>query len=143
MSLHRPADYRRVETPAPIDAILPDRGVRVVRSFDLPTRLYAATVGLYFAYLGVMAAAFSDRGLIVPMAIFVITIAMAFAVPAMWVRMQPGHAARPLPWHRFMQDGIDTHTGRLGGAGAAAQVLILPVLIFGWGLIVAAIVATL
>lgn len=154
MSKHVPAHaFRIVDAPAAIDAIaprhdvrdhsVPDHKVNVIRSFDLPTGLFAATVGLYFAFLGVMAATFADKGLAIPMAIFSIYIVMAFGTPAMWVRMKPNNVARPLTWNAFMRDGVDTLTGRLDGKGAAAQVLMLPVLILGWGLIVAAIVATL
>lgn len=149
MSKHIPAAaFERVAAPAPLAAILDapraaHRSVRVHRSFDLPTGLFGATVALYFAFLGVMAATFADKGLAIPMAIFSIYIVMAFGTPAMWVRMQPDHAAKPLTWSRFMSDGIETLTGRLDGKGAAAQVLMLPVLILAWGLIVAAIVATL
>ncbi|WP_260581406.1 hypothetical protein [Sphingopyxis sp. PET50] len=143
MSQHVPASaFRIVAAPATVAAIA-DHQVRVVRSFDLPTGLFAATVALYFAFLGVMAATFADQGLAIPMAIFSIYIAMAFGTPAMWVRMKPRHAAKPPTWSRFMSDGVDTLTGRLDGRGAAAQVLMLPVLILGWGLIVAAIVAAL
>jgi hypothetical protein len=112
-----------------------------LRSFDLPTGLFAATVGLYFAFLAVMAAAFADPGLIVPMGIFYIYIIMAFGVPSLWVRMKPDHAAPPLSWNRFMREGIATHTGQLAGKEATVQVLILPILILGWGLAMAAIVA--
>lgn len=144
MSKHVPANaFRIVDAPAQIDAIAPDHSVGVVRSFDLPTGLFAATVALYFAFLGVMAATFADRGLAIPMAIFSIYIVMAFGTPAMWVRMKPDHAAKPLTWNAFMQRGVETLTGRLDGRGAAVQVLMLPVLILAWGLIVAAIVATL
>ncbi|UKK83377.1 hypothetical protein L7H23_12470 [Sphingopyxis sp. BSN-002] len=144
MSKHIPANaFRIVDTPAPFAAIAPDHSVKVVRSFDLPTGLFAATVALYFAFLGVMAWTFADKGLAIPMAIFSIYIAMAFGTPAMWVRMKPGHAATPLTWNRFMREGVDTLTGRLDGKGAAVQILMLPVLILGWGLIVATIVATL
>lgn len=112
-----------------------------VRSFDLPTGLFAATVGLYFAFLAVMAVAFADPGLIVPMAIFYIYIIMAFGVPALWVRMKPDHADRPLSWRSFMCEGVDTHTGRLAGRDATVQVLLLPTLILGWGVAMATIVA--
>ena len=148
MSKHIPASaFRIVDAPAPLAAIAADHAadhrVRVVRSFDLPTGLFAATVALYFAFLGVMAATFADKGLAIPMAIFSIYIVMAFGTPAMWVRMKPDHAAQPLSWNRFMREGVETLTGRLDATGATAQVLMLPVLILGWGLIVATIVATL
>ena len=121
------------EVPVPV--------TQVVRNFDLPTRLFAATVGLYFAFLGVMAVAFADPRLIVPMGIFYIYIIMAFGVPALWVRMKPDHADRPLSWSQFMREGVATHTGRLAGKDAAVQVLILPTLIFGWGVAMAVIAA--
>jgi hypothetical protein len=115
--------------------------VRVKRSFDLPPVLHALTVGLYFAFLGVMAVAFQDRGLMIPMAIFVIYIVMAFGVPAMWVRMKPGHDSTALPWADFSRSGIDTFTGNMSAKDATGQVLILPVLILGWGLAIAVIAA--
>jgi hypothetical protein len=124
---------------------VPDHGTppttEIIRNFDLPTRLFAATVGLYFAFLGVMAFAFADPRLIVPMGIFYIYIIMAFGVPALWVRMKPDHADRPLSWRQFMREGVDTHTGRLAGRDATVQVLLLPTLILGWGVAMAAIAA--
>lgn len=114
-----------------------------LRSFDLPTGLFAATVGLYFAFLAVMAAAFGDPGLIVPMGIFYVYIIMAFGVPALWVRMKPTHADRPLSWARFLREGVMTHTGQLASKDAALQVLIMPTMIFAWGIAMAAIVAVI
>ncbi len=114
---------------------------QVQRSFDLPVALHAATVGLYFAFLGVMAFAFQDRGLIIPMAIFIIYIVMAFGVPAMWVRMKPDHVSKPLTWNDFSRFGINTYTGNMSAKDATGQVLILPVLILGWGVAIAVIAA--
>lgn len=113
--------------------------VKVVRSFDLPPALHTATVGLYFAFLGVMAFAFQDRGLIIPMAICVIYCVMAFGVPTMWKRMKPDHASKPLGWADFSRFGIDTYTGNMSAKDATGQVLILPVLILGWGVAIAVI----
>lgn len=114
---------------------------KIQRSFDLPVALHAATVGLYLAFLGVMAFAFQDRGLIIPMAIFVIYIVMAFGVPALWVRMKPDHASKPLSWTDFSRFGINTYTGNMSAKDATGQVLILPVLILGWGVAIAVIAA--
>lgn len=111
------------------------------RSFDLPPVLHAATVGLYLVFLGVMAFAFQDRGLIIPMAIFVIYIVMAFGVPALWVRMKPQHAIKPLRWSDFSRSGVNTYTGNMSARDATVQVLMLPVLILGWGVSVALIAA--
>lgn len=138
MSIHYTAetfaDARILPRTAPFDT-------KVGRNFDLPPVLHAATVGLYLAFLGVMAIAFQDRGLIIPMAIFVIYILMAFGVPAMWVRMKPDHASPPLSWSDFSRFGINTYTGNMSAKDATGQVLILPVLILGWGVAIAVIAA--
>jgi hypothetical protein len=106
----------------------------VDRSFELPVALYAATGTLYLSFIGVMAVGFSDPGLIIPLAICGIFIAMFFAVPAMWVRMKPESAVKELGWDRFHREGISTLTGRLTAGEAAAQMLMLPVLIFLWAI---------
>lgn len=138
MSIHYTAetfaDARILRKAAPFET-------KVSRSFDLPPVLHAATAGLYLAFLGVMAFAFQDRGLIIPMAIFVIYIVMAFGVPALWVRMKPDHASKPLSWNNFSRFGINTYTGNMSAKDATGQVLILPVLILGWGIAIAVITA--
>ncbi len=139
MSMHFPA-----ETFATDEIVAPDRiGVRksIDRSFELPTWLYGVTVGAYLAFLAVLAAAFQTRDLILPMAIFVIYIGMAFGVPAMWTRMSPENKSRALDPGRFASCGIETHTGLLSARNATIQVLILPVLILMWAVIVAIIAA--
>lgn len=113
----------------------------VDRSFELPVAIYAMTVGAYLAFLAVMAAAFATGALLIPMAIFVVYIAMAFGVPMMWTRMRPDAPQHALRWADFRRNGVMTATGRLGGGEAAAQVLMLPALILAWGLAVAVIAA--
>jgi hypothetical protein len=111
------------------------------RSFELPAGLYIATVGSYLGFLGVMAGAFLNPGLAIPMTIFAFFIVAGFGVPTLWVRMNPAHGRQALTWSRFRSRGIQTATGPLDGASAAVQVLILPVLILFWGLCVAVIAA--
>jgi len=127
-------EARIVEAPA-VDA--PRHQVDVDRNFELPTGLYAITVGLYFAFLAVMLAGFSSPGLIIPMAIFAVFIIGGFGVPAIWTRLRSnisgGIDSRPLTMSSFGNDGIMTHTGRLSPRDAAIQMLILPVLIVMWG----------
>ncbi|WEK47544.1 MAG: hypothetical protein P0Y56_04425 [Candidatus Andeanibacterium colombiense] len=113
----------------------------VDRSFELPGALYAATVGLFLAYLGVMCLGFGDPGLALPMAIFVLFIVAGFGLPALWVRMKPENAQHALSWGRFMREGIATETGRLEAKAAMVQVLILPALIFLWGVATVTIAA--
>jgi hypothetical protein len=66
---------------------------------------------------------------------------MAFGVPAMWVRMKPDHVSQPLSWRDFSRFGINTYTGKMSARDATGQVLILPVLILGWGVAIAVIAA--
>lgn len=115
--------------------------VNVVRSFDIPPVLHGLTVGLYLAFLAVMAFAFQDRNLIIPMVIFVGYIVMAFGVPAMWVRMAPGHGNKTISWADYKHLGINTYTGNMSATDAAGQILILPVLIFVWAVAIALIAA--
>src|SRR3569623_2183331 len=114
---------------------------RMDRTFELPTALYALTAAGYVGFLVLTAAAFGNPELILPMAIFFIFIAMFFGVPAMWMRMKPGNPQSLTGWDRFVRDGVQTATGRMRARDAAIQVLILPTLIFAWGLAVVTIAA--
>ena len=113
------------------------------RNFELPTALYAATVGLYLAFIAVMFAGFGNPGLILPMAIFAVFIVAGFGVPAVWTRLR-GNVSKPMTLGGFGHKGIMTHTGRLAPRDATIQMLILPVLIVLWGfttVVIAAIVS--
>lgn len=130
MSVHIPAEqFQEVANRV----VLPNIRQDVDRTFELPTRLYVATVGLYLAFLAVMAIGFQTREMILPMAIFVVYIVMAFGVPMMWTRMKPEHGTKAIDWLRFQEQGIITMTGPTKAKDATAQVLILPVLILFWG----------
>ena len=111
------------------------------RTFELPDVLYAITGGLYLGFVGVMAVGLAAPGLIVPLAICAVFIAMFFAVPAQWVRMRGDRQAASLDWQRFRRSGIATLTGHLSGGEAAVQMLVLPVLIFTWALVCVTIAA--
>jgi len=113
----------------------------VDRNFGLPTVLYMAMAGLFFAAVGVMAFGFAAPAMVVPTGIIAVFIAMFFAVPAMWVRMKPANPQRATSWARFRQHGIQTFYGRSTAAAATMQVLILPALILVWGLAVVTIAA--
>jgi len=113
----------------------------VDRSFELPGGLYVATAALFFGFLAVMAMGFGNPALILPMAIFVVFIAMFFAVPAMWMRMKPEQTQRLTPWGRFQREGVMTPFGHVTAGAAAAQVLVLPALVFMWGVAVVTIAA--
>ena len=113
----------------------------VDRTFELPTGLYVAMAGLFFAATMTMALGFAAPMLVVPTAIFVVFIAMFFAVPALWVRMKPDAPQRATSWDRFRRFGIMTHYGHSTASAATIQLLILPALILLWAIAVVTIAA--
>lgn len=113
----------------------------VDRSFQVPTKLYGTTVGCYLGFLAVMAMGFGTPGLIIPMVIFAFFIVAAFGVPAIWTKLAGIRSGRPMSDGEFAQKGIQTNTGPLKARDAAAQMLILPVLILLWGFAVVTIAA--
>lgn len=114
---------------------------KVDRNFGLPTGLYVGTVGSYFAFLAVMGALFMTGELVIPMAIFVVYIVMAFGLGGVWATMKPENPTSPMTWGQFSNRGIMTESGPLTASEATVQVLILPVLILAWGAAIAVIVA--
>lgn len=113
----------------------------VDRTFELPTGLYVMTAGSYLAFLAMMAACFLTGELAIPMAVFVVFIAMAFAVPAMWTGLGDDDGKRRLSWSNFQSKGIVAYDGPVTAFAATAQVLILPIAILIWGLAISVIVA--
>ena len=55
-------------------------------------------------------------------------LAMFFAIPAVFLGIEGDRARRP-DLVQFLDRGIDTATGRISGAGALVQMLIVPVLL--------------
>ena len=130
-------DARIVAQPQAAAAV---SGYEVDRNFGLPTALYGATVAGYLGFLLVVGSAFANPVLAIPMAIFVLFIVAGFGVPALWTRLA-GNTTEPQTLGEFRQRGIMTLTGRLTAGEATVQMLILPVLLVGWGLAVAVIAA--
>ena len=114
---------------------------RVDRNFGLPTGLYVATAGLYLAFLGLMTTLFGNPALAIPLAVMAGFIVMFFGLCGLWTKMQPENPTAPMSWGQLSARGIQTLSGPLTSSEAAAQVLILPVLIMVWGFSIAVIVA--
>ena len=108
--------------------------VTVDRTFEIPRALYFATAGCYLGFVGIMALGFASPGLVIPMTIFAFFIVAGFGIPAVWTRMQPDNPVGAMAWDRFRRSGIMTLTGRLTAGEAAAQMLVLPILIVLWAL---------
>ncbi|QZD95892.1 hypothetical protein [Qipengyuania gelatinilytica] len=103
------------------------------RTFELPKGLYGATVALYLGFIAVMATGLPSPGLIIPMTIFALFIVAAFGVPAIWTKLAPESSSKPMSFAKLRSQGIQTLTGRLSAKDAAVQMLILPAIIFCWG----------
>lgn len=124
----------------PEAALLPP--LAVDRTFELPTSLFAGTVALYLGFMAIMAAGFGNPELVLPIAVIVLTIVAGFGLTRVWATMAPAESRRAAKsWSRFQTDGIVTGSGRTGARDATVQVLILPVLIFLWGIATVTIAA--
>ena len=85
---------------------------------------------------------FLSHVLAVPMGINFAFLTAFFLVPTIFVTGSPNETgSRALRWSDFMQDGVDTATGRTCGREAAILTLMLPFLIFCWGIVVVTIAA--
>ena len=110
-------------------------------NFEMPTGLYGASAALMLGFVAVASIGFATPGLIIPIGIIVFFLGMFFAIPALFVRTAPKDSPRALSWSELIEDGIDTATGPTSAREAAVLVLILPLLIFCWGVAVVAIAA--
>ncbi|MCJ7421229.1 hypothetical protein [Sphingomicrobium astaxanthinifaciens] len=111
------------------------------RNFELPVALHAGVFGLFLVYLGVMGLGFSHPEMVIPIAICLLFTAAFYIVPMAWAVMNPAQADKAMPLQALFDKGIAIHTGHSRGGDAATQVLILPVLILGWGIAVVSIAA--
>ena len=124
------AQARIVAAPAPA-AAMPLRRNRGERVFDIHPGVHLITAAAYFAFVGILAAAFTGPEMIVPTAIILIGVASLFVTPALWTRVVPDDGLRKQSWAEFMREGVECITGRLTGGQALAQILTLPVLVVG------------
>ncbi|HEV7288930.1 hypothetical protein [Sphingomonas sp.] len=106
--------------------------------FDLHPALHIGVFAGFFAYLGIMWAAFGEKGLAIPFVIFGVFLTAAFIVPGWWARVAPGEGRAP-SFADFVAQGLPTGSGHLGAGGATVQVMIMPAMLMIWGLIVAVI----
>jgi hypothetical protein len=114
--------------------------VEADRNFGLPTAIFAAMVGCYLAFLGLMGTALASPTLAIPMVIFAVSIIAGFVVPAIWTRLKDNPSS-PATMGEFAAKGIMTNTGPLAARDAMIQVLTLPVLVVVWGVVAVVICA--
>ncbi len=105
---HSTAELQRIATAtaAPVRT-------RVDRSFGLPSGLYYATVGLYVAFIGIMALAFHNPELVLPLSVITGSIIFGFGVNRTWAAMKPDNDSKPATWGQFASGGVQTLSGHL------------------------------
>ncbi|WAT17833.1 hypothetical protein OZN62_13095 [Aurantiacibacter sp. MUD11] len=113
----------------------------VDRTFELPKGLYIGTVGLYLGFIAMLAVTFAHPELTILAVIFALSVIAGFGLPLVWTRLAPQTKSKSKTWGRFQQEGVMTASGRASARDATVQVMILPVLIFLWGVCVVAIAA--
>ncbi len=96
---------------------------------DLPSAVGRGIVAVYSSLIAIFFLTMGSSG----EARFMIAIsgfyvAMFLAVPRIFFAIERDPSRRP-DLSRFMVQGIDTHTGRMSGGSALAQIFIVPVLL--------------
>jgi hypothetical protein len=113
------------------------------QSFELPSPIYIAMVTMFAGFIGVLSLAFRGGHMAVIYGVIFAFIAAFFAVPALFPRQGPeDNRTKALTLVDFGHRGIVTATGRASAREATILVLLLPALIFCFGVAVA-IIATL
>ena len=135
MAVRQERFQEAVAVAAPAAPLRRNRGEHV---FDLHPALHIGVFAGFFVYLGIMWAAFGEKGLAIPFVIFDVFLAAAFVVPAWWARIAPGEGRKP-GWSDFIAEGLPSGSGPVTAGGAIVQVMIMPAMLVLWGLIVAAI----
>jgi hypothetical protein len=108
------------------------------QSFELPSGLYVAMALLFAGFVGVLGVGFRGGHMAVVYGVIFAFIAAFFAIPAMFPAMAPDRR-KALSWAMFRMRGIKTATGRSNAGEATVLVLLLPFLIFCFGMAIAAI----
>lgn len=106
------------------------------QSFELPSGVYVAMAALFAGFIGVLSLALRGGQLALVYAVIFAFIAAFFAVPAIFPAMAPSRK-KALSWADFKSRGIETATGRSSAREATILVLLLPALIFCFGIAIA------
>jgi hypothetical protein len=110
------------------------------QSFELPSGVYVAMAALFAGFIGVLSLALRGGQMAIVYGVIFAFIAAFFAVPAILPAMAPS-GKKALSWADFRSRGIQTATGRSSAGEATVLVLLLPALIFCFGIAIAVISA--
>ena len=120
------ARARIVAAPTAAAPLAPNRGRRV---FDIHPAVHGLTIAAYALFATILCATFMAPGMIVPAAVVAVSVVALFLTPGLWARVVPDDGKPRQSWAEFMDEGVDTITGRLTAAQAMAQILTLPALV--------------
>jgi hypothetical protein len=107
------------------------------QTFELPTGLYAAMAVFFTGFVGVLALVLHGGHLAVAFAVIFAFIAAYFSIPWIFPGMASDSRNKPMSWDEFRERGIVTATGHSTAREATILLLLLPSLIFCFGLAVA------
>ena len=134
-------DFAAADRAPAVPAMAYAKPNRAEPVFGLHPALHVAMFAGFFAYLGLMWAAFADAELALPFVIFALFLGASFAVPALWARVAPNDGPKAR-FRDFLAERVDTGSWPLTGKAAAVQVMIMPAMLVGWGMFIATLSAT-
>ncbi|HEX8938309.1 MAG TPA: hypothetical protein VF776_08580 [Sphingomicrobium sp.] len=108
------------------------------QSFELPTGLYGAMAAMFAGFVTVLGVGLRGGHMAVVYGVIYAFIAVFFALPAAFPSLAPG-GRKAMSRSVFRIRGIQTATGRSSAVEATVLVLLLPFLIFCFGMAVAII----
>ena len=122
---------------APVVTAIPAQRACTDQNFELPTGLYVAMAVMFTGFVAVLALVLHGGHLAVAFGAIFAFIGIYFGVPFLFPKMSGSSGAKALSWDEFTDRGIATATGHSTAREAAVLVLLLPSLIFCFGLAVA------
>jgi hypothetical protein len=124
--LRNPQAFERVEAPViEVDEAPPQPAPAAP---DMPKAAGALMIAAYAALMGAFVVTIHGARAEFAIVIGGFYLAMFFAIPAIFLGAERDSSPRP-DLVQFLDRGIDTATGRISGAGALAQMLMVPVLL--------------
>jgi hypothetical protein len=113
----------------------------VDQSFELPAGVYAAMASLFAGFIGVLAFSFRSQ-MAVSYAVVFLFLGAFFAIPLIFTKTPPADSRKKaLSWDMFRYKGIAADGGHMTAKEATVLVLLLPFLIFCFGVAIAIIAA--
>jgi len=122
---------------APVVTAIPAQRACTDQNFELPTGLYVAMAVMFTGFVAVLALVLHGGHLAIAFGAIFAFIGVYFGVPFLFPKMAGSSGAKALSWGEFTDCGITTATGHSTAREAAVLVLLLPSLIFCFGLAVA------